>query len=50
VTTGVANAVVAERLHLCPGTVRKRLDNVHGKLGGRGRGPLTAFALNIGGS
>lgn len=49
VTTGVANAVVAERLHIAPGTVRKHLDNVYAKLGVSGRGPLTAFVLNIAG-
>jgi DNA-binding NarL/FixJ family response regulator len=49
VTTGVANAVIAERLGLAPGTVRKHLDNVYGKLGVHGRGPLIAFVLNISG-
>jgi DNA-binding CsgD family transcriptional regulator len=49
VTAGVANAAIAERLGLAPGTVRKHLDNVYGKLGVHGRGPLTAFVLNISG-
>jgi DNA-binding NarL/FixJ family response regulator len=49
VTTGVANAVISDRLQLAPGTVRKHLDNVYGKLGAHERGPLTAFVLNISG-
>jgi ATP/maltotriose-dependent transcriptional regulator MalT len=28
-------------------TVKKHLDNIYGKLGVRGRGPLTAFVLDI---
>jgi DNA-binding CsgD family transcriptional regulator len=47
VTVGESNAAIAARLHLSPGTVKKHLDNVYGKLGVRGRGALTAFVLDI---
>jgi DNA-binding NarL/FixJ family response regulator len=47
VTRGFSNAVIAERLHVSSGTVRKHLDNVYNKLSVRGRGPLTAFVLNL---
>jgi DNA-binding NarL/FixJ family response regulator len=43
------NVMIAEELHLSPGTVRKHLDNVYNKLGVRGRGALTAFVLDIAG-
>jgi DNA-binding CsgD family transcriptional regulator len=49
VTTGMPNVMIAEELHLAPGTVRKHLDNVYNKLGVRGRGALTAFVLDIAG-
>jgi DNA-binding NarL/FixJ family response regulator len=49
VTAGLPNSVIAEQLHLSTGRVRKHLDNVYNKLGVRGRSPLTAFVLNIGG-
>jgi DNA-binding CsgD family transcriptional regulator len=49
VTTGMPNEMIAEELHLAPGTVRKHLDNVYNKLGVRGRGALTAFVLDIAG-
>jgi DNA-binding CsgD family transcriptional regulator len=49
VTTGMSNVMIAEELHLAPGTVRKHLDNVYNKLGVRGRGALTAFVLDIAG-
>ena len=38
-TTGAANAVIADRLKLAPGTVRKHLDKVYGKLGVHGARP-----------
>lgn len=47
VTLGQSNAAIAEQLHVSPGTVKKHLDNVYGKLGVRGRGALTAFVLDI---
>jgi DNA-binding CsgD family transcriptional regulator len=47
VTRGFSNAVIAERLHVSSGTVRKHLDNVYTKLSVRGRGALTAFVLNL---
>jgi DNA-binding CsgD family transcriptional regulator/PAS domain-containing protein len=47
VTVGDSNAAIATRLHLAPGTVKKHLDHVYAKLGVRGRGPLTAFVLDI---
>jgi DNA-binding CsgD family transcriptional regulator len=47
VTLGEANASIARRLEISPGTVKKHLDNVYGKLGVRGRGALTAFVLDI---
>jgi DNA-binding CsgD family transcriptional regulator len=50
VTTGMPNVMIAEELHLAPGTVRKHLDNVYNKLGVRGRGALTAFVLDIAGN
>ena len=49
VTTGMPNVMIAEELHLAPGTVRKHLDNIYNKLGVRGRGALTAFVLDIAG-
>jgi DNA-binding NarL/FixJ family response regulator len=47
VLAGATNSVIAEQLHVAPGTVKKHLDNVYDKLGVRGRGPLTAFVLDI---
>ena len=47
VTAGKSNAAIAELLHVSPSTVKKHLDNVYMKLGTPGRGPLTAFVLNI---
>jgi DNA-binding NarL/FixJ family response regulator len=47
ITVGASNAVIADRLHVSPATVKKHLDNIYGKLGVRGRGALTAFVLNI---
>lgn len=49
VTTGESNGAIASRLHVAPGTVKKHLDNVYNKLGVRGRGPLTAFVLDLAG-
>ena len=46
-TLGQSNPAIAEQLHVSPGTVKKHLDNVYGKLGVRGRGALTAFVLDI---
>jgi DNA-binding CsgD family transcriptional regulator len=48
-TTGMSTVMIADELHLAPGTVRKHLDNVYNKLGVRGRGALTAFVLDIAG-
>jgi DNA-binding CsgD family transcriptional regulator len=45
VATGASNAEVARRLQIAQGTVKKHLENVYGKLGVRGRGPLTAFVI-----
>jgi len=45
VATGASNTEVARRLHIAPGTVKKHLDNVYGKLGVHGRGSLTAFVM-----
>ncbi len=47
VTVGESNAAIADRLHVSSGTVKKHLDNVYAKLGISGRGPLTAFVLDI---
>jgi DNA-binding CsgD family transcriptional regulator len=47
VTAGESNSSIAGRLFVSPGTVKKHLDNVYNKLGVRGRGPLTAFLLDI---
>jgi DNA-binding CsgD family transcriptional regulator len=50
VATGATNAELSRRLHIAPGTVKKHLDNVYGKLGVHGRGPLTAFMIETLGS
>ena len=47
VTVGDSNAAIADRLHVSTGTIKKHLDNVYAKLGVSGRGPLTAFVLDI---
>ncbi len=47
VVSGMTNAAVGENLHMSAATVKKHLDNIYGKLGVRGRGPLTAFVLDI---
>lgn len=47
VTLGEPNASIARKLNISPGTVKKHLDNVYEKLGVHGRGPLTAFVLDI---
>jgi len=47
VTAGKSNAGIAQILHVSPSTVKKHLDNIYTKLGTPGRGPLTAFVLNI---
>ena len=47
VVLGDSNGAIAERLHVAPGTVKKHLDNIYGKLGVRGRGALTAFVLQL---
>lgn len=47
VTLGEPNGSIARQLNISPGTVKKHLDNVYEKLGVHGRGPLTAFVLDI---
>jgi ATP/maltotriose-dependent transcriptional regulator MalT len=47
VVSGMANAAIGESLYMSAATVKKHLDNIYTKLGVRGRGPLTAFVLDI---
>jgi DNA-binding CsgD family transcriptional regulator len=47
VVSGMTNAATGEALHMSAATVKKHLDNIYTKLGVRGRGPLTAFVLDI---
>jgi DNA-binding CsgD family transcriptional regulator len=47
VVSGMTNAAIGVSLHTSPATVKKHLDNIYTKLGVRGRGPLTAFVLDI---
>jgi DNA-binding CsgD family transcriptional regulator len=47
VVSGETNAGTGRILHISPGTVKKHLDNIYTKLGVRGRGPLTAFVLDV---
>lgn len=47
VTLGEPNSSIARALGISPGTVKKHLDNVYKKIGVGGRGPLTAFVLDV---
>jgi DNA-binding NarL/FixJ family response regulator len=47
VVSGKTNAAIGESLQMSSATVKKHLDNIYTKLGVRGRGPLTAFVLDI---
>jgi len=47
VVLGATNAAIVDQLHVAPGTVKKHLDNIYGKLGVRSRGQLTAFVLHL---
>ena len=44
---GAGNAAIADQLHMAPGTAKKHLDNIYGKLGVRSRGQATAFVLHL---
>jgi DNA-binding CsgD family transcriptional regulator len=44
---GESNAAIGQSLHVSPATVKKHLDNIYTKLGVRGRGRLTAFAVDV---
>jgi DNA-binding NarL/FixJ family response regulator len=45
--TGASTSVIATELGISMGTVKKHLENVYQKTGVHGRGPLTAYVLDI---
>ena len=45
--TGASTSVIATELGISMGTVKKHLENVYQKTGVHGRGPLTAYVLDL---